>query len=652
MEEQPRVRVEEPVLCFTSDVDWASEPCLEDLFGQLASRGIRPTVFATHRSEVLVRREAAGDVEVGIHPNFLPGSSHGAGEDEVIDHLLGLFPSARAFRSHCFVDSTRIVRRMLARGIRYDSNLCLFLEPELRPLRHGSGIVRLPVFWEDDCHWELTGGDWNLASYLGRFLTPGLKTSTSTLSVRGQRPRRRTLPSGQAPHPDAHRARLAGCGAPGSGQPDVRAGPARLAAGAGSPLPHASRAVRDVRPRAGSEGLSLDRLGAAVIGLGVGRRHIQAYRRLEGVEVRAICAQSAESVDTARKEYGVPDGSTDYREIVDRQDVQLVSICSPDGQHAEQALFALQCGKHVLVEKPVAVTLDEARALVDAVRSSGLTFASGQSYRFVPQFQALRVAAAAGQLGRLYLLQGRYEQDLSAMAERGPGYWRVRDPQDFLLGAGIHLVDFLRWAGGEVVEVAAYASHALEFYPGSENWVLGLRFASGAAGQAVVAVGFAPEGEVRRRFRAARERRVRARGHPRDRLDAGPRCRDRRRSGPDRGHAGGCGGPRRRGLRGRGPHLRAARRGLTSTTVPGPSPSVSQESSPAVAVGPCRYPASVEQRKERPWHACSTNWRWATSARSSRAGGWDGHRGMVTRFEQAFAQMVGARGTGSPVTRP
>jgi hypothetical protein len=175
MEEQPRVRVTEPVLCFTSDVDWASDPCLEDLFGQLASRGIRPTVFATHRSEVLATREAAGDVEVGIHPNFLPGSTHGAGEDEVIDHVLGLFPSARAFRSHCFVDSTHIVRRMLARGIRYDSNLCLFLEPELRPLRHGGGIVRLPVFWEDDCHWELTGGDWDLASYLGRFLTPGLK---------------------------------------------------------------------------------------------------------------------------------------------------------------------------------------------------------------------------------------------------------------------------------------------------------------------------------------------------------------------------------------------------------------------------------------------------------------------------------------------
>jgi UDP-N-acetyl-2-amino-2-deoxyglucuronate dehydrogenase len=233
----------------------------------------------------------------------------------------------------------------------------------------------------------------------------------------------------------------------------------------------------------------LGRLGAAVIGLGVGRRHLRAYRQLEGVEVRAVCAESAESVDGARAEHGVPDGSTDYREVIDRPDVQLVSICSPDGRHAEQALFALRCGKHVLVEKPVAVTMDEARALVDAVRSSGLTFASGQSYRFIPQFQALRAAAAAGRLGGLYLLQGRYEQDLTSMAERGPDYWRVRDPQDFLLGAGIHLVDFLRWAGGEVVEVAAYASHALAFYPGSENWVLGVRFASGAAGQAVVAVG-------------------------------------------------------------------------------------------------------------------------------------------------------------------
>jgi hypothetical protein len=164
-----------PVYCVTSDFDWASDFCLDELVGFLADRDIVPTVFATHRSEALGRHAAAGLVDVGLHPNFLPGSSHGDDAPAVIDHMLELFPEARSWRSHCFVDSTPIAREMLARGLRYDSNLCLYLQPDLVPLRHGTGTVRLPVFWEDDCHWDLSGSDWDVASVFDRFLTPGLK---------------------------------------------------------------------------------------------------------------------------------------------------------------------------------------------------------------------------------------------------------------------------------------------------------------------------------------------------------------------------------------------------------------------------------------------------------------------------------------------
>jgi ubiquinone/menaquinone biosynthesis C-methylase UbiE len=166
---------DEPVYCFTSDVDWASEHCIADLLGFTASVGVTPTVFATHASPVLDSFAGAGLADVGIHPNFLPGSSHGDDEKAVLDHLFALFPEAETFRSHCFADNTRVVRQILERGIRYDSNLCLYLQPDLVPLRHGTGIVRLPVFWEDDCHWDLTGGEWSLADQLPSFETPGLK---------------------------------------------------------------------------------------------------------------------------------------------------------------------------------------------------------------------------------------------------------------------------------------------------------------------------------------------------------------------------------------------------------------------------------------------------------------------------------------------
>lgn len=167
--------LEGPLFCFTGDFDWASDFCLDELVGFLSGYGIVPTIFATHSSEALARHAADGLVDVGVHPNFLEGSSHGDDEVQVIDHVLGLVPQAECWRSHCFVDSTRIARRMLDRGLCYDSNLCLYLEPNLVPLRHGTGTVRLPVFWEDDCHWDLTDGDWDLERVIDRFLTPGLK---------------------------------------------------------------------------------------------------------------------------------------------------------------------------------------------------------------------------------------------------------------------------------------------------------------------------------------------------------------------------------------------------------------------------------------------------------------------------------------------
>lgn len=168
-------RVDEPLLCVTSDLDWAADVCVQDLLETLAALDIRPTVFATHRSPVVDRFQDAGRADVGLHPNFLPASSHGADPAAVIAHMLGLYPAARAYRSHCFADDSRIGWEFVRRGFRYDSNLCLFLQPGLVPLFHGTGLIRFPVFWEDDIHYTLTGGDWSVEAFIAHFRTPGLK---------------------------------------------------------------------------------------------------------------------------------------------------------------------------------------------------------------------------------------------------------------------------------------------------------------------------------------------------------------------------------------------------------------------------------------------------------------------------------------------
>jgi hypothetical protein len=164
----------EPVFALTSDTDWASEHAIEQLLGFAAARGIRPTVFLTHESPALQRAAAAGAAELGIHPNFLPGSSHGADVDAVIAHAFGLVPGTQLWRSHAFLDGTHIALKLFKAGIRIDSNLCLYMQQGLQPLEHWVGIRRFPVFWEDDVHWH-RGGAWSFGQYEKEFFAPGLK---------------------------------------------------------------------------------------------------------------------------------------------------------------------------------------------------------------------------------------------------------------------------------------------------------------------------------------------------------------------------------------------------------------------------------------------------------------------------------------------
>lgn len=165
---------DKPVFVFTTDIDWASEYCIETLLGAMQERGVVPTAFATHRSDTLSSAEAAGHAKIGLHPNFLPQSSHGETRDQVVNHVFNLFPKAHCFRSHAMVDDSHISMAMKARNILYDSNLCLYLQPGLVPLHHWTGIPRFPMFWADDIHWR-RDGDFKLAPYEDLFFSPGLK---------------------------------------------------------------------------------------------------------------------------------------------------------------------------------------------------------------------------------------------------------------------------------------------------------------------------------------------------------------------------------------------------------------------------------------------------------------------------------------------
>jgi hypothetical protein len=163
-----------PVFILTADVDWASDYCIDTLASFTHERGITPTLFITHDSPAITALRAQGRIECGIHPNFLPGSSHGETTEAVIDHIMSVVPQPVAMRCHHYAENSEISHMLAATGVRVDSNVCLFLQPALKPLYHWSGLIRLPCFWEDDVHWE-RGFAWNFDRLRNAFFSPGLK---------------------------------------------------------------------------------------------------------------------------------------------------------------------------------------------------------------------------------------------------------------------------------------------------------------------------------------------------------------------------------------------------------------------------------------------------------------------------------------------
>jgi hypothetical protein len=169
-----RQRLGQPVLILTADADWASDACIAALLVRIGQREHPPTIFATNASPELASQAARGRVDVGLHPNFRPHSTHGGQTHEVFDHFVAQWPSATAFRSHCFMDGSPISLAAVARGMVIDCNSIDFLKPEITPHWHYSGLWRAPTFWEDDVHWSV-GAVWDFDRFEHYFMTPGLK---------------------------------------------------------------------------------------------------------------------------------------------------------------------------------------------------------------------------------------------------------------------------------------------------------------------------------------------------------------------------------------------------------------------------------------------------------------------------------------------
>lgn len=151
------------------DVDWAPDEAIEYVAGLLDDAAVKATWFVTHRSPAVDRLASHEGFELGLHPNFLPGSDHGATSAAVFRHCLGLVPGARSMRTHGLVQSTSLLTEAVTQGLRVDCSILLpgasCLCPVLQPTTAGS-LVRVPTCFEDDVAMLDPRRDWSAASLL------------------------------------------------------------------------------------------------------------------------------------------------------------------------------------------------------------------------------------------------------------------------------------------------------------------------------------------------------------------------------------------------------------------------------------------------------------------------------------------------------
>ncbi|MGJ7906591.1 Gfo/Idh/MocA family protein [Actinopolyspora sp. H202] len=205
-----------------------------------------------------------------------------------------------------------------------------------------------------------------------------------------------------------------------------------------------------------------DRLGVGMVGYSfMGAAHSQAWRtvgRVFDTRVRpvmaALCGRRADNTTAAAERLGWAAIETDWEKLIERRDVALVDICTPGDTHPEIAIAALEAGKHVLCEKPLANSVTEASAMTEAARKArerGVRSMVGFNYRRVPALALARRMVAEGRIGTIRHVRAQYLQDFIVDPET-PMMWRLdreRAGSGALGDIGAHIVDLTRFVTGQ-----------------------------------------------------------------------------------------------------------------------------------------------------------------------------------------------------------
>ncbi|MBV7508367.1 Gfo/Idh/MocA family oxidoreductase [Bacillus sp. sid0103] len=233
----------------------------------------------------------------------------------------------------------------------------------------------------------------------------------------------------------------------------------------------------------------MEKLRVGIIGCGsiAQHRHIPEYQANRNVEIVAVCDIDEERVKEIAEKYELA-AYTSFDELISSGTVDAVSVCTPNYLHAPISIAALNANLHVLCEKPMATSKQEAEAMIAAAKESGKKLMIAHNQRFVPSHQRARQLIASGEIGKIYSFR-------TAFGHGGPEGWSVDGKDSWFfqkekafVGAmgdlGVHKTDLLRYVlGEEIVEVGAFVeTSSKEFADVDDNAVCVLKTESGMIG--------------------------------------------------------------------------------------------------------------------------------------------------------------------------
>ncbi|MGG1880315.1 Gfo/Idh/MocA family oxidoreductase [Paenibacillus cisolokensis] len=194
----------------------------------------------------------------------------------------------------------------------------------------------------------------------------------------------------------------------------------------------------------------------------MGKAHSNAYRSVPMFfpdalkpEMVAICGRNEAAVQEAATQLGWNESVTDWKALIARDDIDLIDINAPSDAHKEIAIAAAKAGKHIFCEKPLALTLSDAREMLQAAEEAGIVHMVGFNYRFSPAVKLAKKLIESGRLGKIYHFRGWFLQDW-ILDPQFPLVWRL---QKDIAGSGshgdlgAHIIDMAHYLVGDIAEV-------------------------------------------------------------------------------------------------------------------------------------------------------------------------------------------------------